>query len=78
MLGAQVVVRVNLQILLQHLACVLILRLRRKIETDPRQPALLRTERGVGYYLAATAEVNHTVTTRAVKRVMAAELSAGA
>ena len=29
-------------------------------------------------YLAATAEVNHTVTTRAVKRVMAAELSAGA
>jgi hypothetical protein len=26
-------------------------------------------------YLAATAEVNHTVTTRAIKRVVAAELS---
>ena len=32
---------------------VQMLRLRRKIEADPRQPALLRTERGVGYYLAA-------------------------
>jgi DNA-binding response OmpR family regulator len=28
---------------------VQILRLRRKIETDPKKPALLRTERGAGY-----------------------------
>lgn len=32
---------------------VQMLRLRRKIEADPSQPALLRTERGVGYYLSA-------------------------
>ena len=32
---------------------VQILRLRRKIEADPKQPALLRTERGVGYYFDA-------------------------
>jgi two-component system, OmpR family, response regulator len=31
---------------------VQILRLRRKLETDPSQPALIRTERGVGYALA--------------------------
>ena len=48
-LGAQVVVRVNLQILLQYLACVLILRLRRKIERNPCHPELIRTERGLGY-----------------------------
>lgn len=35
---------------------VLILRLRRKLETNPRHPALLRTERGVGYYLDARVE----------------------
>jgi len=32
---------------------VQMLRLRRKIEADPKQPALLRTERGVGYYFDA-------------------------
>ncbi|GAB7127841.1 response regulator [Silvimonas sp. JCM 19000] len=32
---------------------VLILRLRRKIETNPRQPALIRTERGAGYLFAS-------------------------
>ena len=32
---------------------VQMLRLRRKIETDPKQPALLRTERGAGYYFDA-------------------------
>jgi len=32
---------------------VQMLRLRRKIEVDPKQPALLRTERGVGYYFDA-------------------------
>lgn len=35
---------------------VLILRLRRKLEANPRHPALLRTERGVGYYLDARVE----------------------
>ena len=32
---------------------VQMLRLRRKIEVDPKQPALLRTERGAGYYFDA-------------------------
>jgi len=32
---------------------VLILRLRRKIERNPRQPDMIRTERGLGYVLAA-------------------------
>jgi two-component system OmpR family response regulator len=32
---------------------VLILRLRRKIEPNPRQPAYIRTERGLGYLFAA-------------------------
>jgi two-component system OmpR family response regulator len=32
---------------------VQMLRLRRKIEVDPKQPALLRTERGMGYYFDA-------------------------
>lgn len=32
---------------------VLVLRLRRKIEPDPKQPSLLRTERGVGYVFTA-------------------------
>jgi two-component system, OmpR family, response regulator len=35
---------------------VLILRLRRKIESDPRRPQLIRTQRGAGYYLAAKVE----------------------
>jgi len=35
---------------------VQILRLRRKIETDPRRPQLIRTQRGAGYYLAAKVE----------------------
>jgi len=32
---------------------VLILRLRRKIEVNPREPRLIRTERGAGYFLDA-------------------------
>jgi two-component system OmpR family response regulator len=36
---------------------VQMLRLRRKIEQDPRAPTLLCTERGVGYFLNATIEV---------------------
>jgi DNA-binding response OmpR family regulator len=36
---------------------VQILRLRRKLETEPSDPHLIRTERGVGYRLAATVEV---------------------
>ena len=32
----------------------LILRLRRKLETCPRQPKLIRTEHGAGYYFAST------------------------
>jgi len=32
---------------------VQVLRLRRKIEPDPRHPQLIRTQRGTGYYLAA-------------------------
>lgn len=32
---------------------VLILRLRRKIEANPREPRLIRTERGAGYYFDA-------------------------
>jgi DNA-binding response OmpR family regulator len=35
---------------------VQILRLRRKLETDPSQPELIRTERGVGYVLAVAVE----------------------
>ncbi len=35
---------------------VLILRLRRKIEPNPRQPQLIRTERGAGYIFMATVE----------------------
>jgi two-component system, OmpR family, response regulator len=35
---------------------VQILRLRRKIETDPRRPQLIKTQRGAGYYLAAKVE----------------------
>jgi DNA-binding response OmpR family regulator len=35
---------------------VLILRLRRKIESDPRRPQLIRTQRGAGYYLATKVE----------------------
>jgi DNA-binding response OmpR family regulator len=35
---------------------VQILRLRRKLEADPRHPTLLRTERGVGYYLDTAIE----------------------
>jgi two-component system, OmpR family, response regulator len=35
---------------------VQILRLRRKLEADPSQPELIRTERGIGYRLAAAVE----------------------
>jgi DNA-binding response OmpR family regulator len=36
---------------------VQILRLRRKIESDPKEPRLIRTERGAGYIFAAATEV---------------------
>ncbi len=36
---------------------VQILRLRRKLETKPSEPRLIRTERGVGYRLAAPVEI---------------------
>jgi len=36
---------------------VQILRLRRKVEADPSQPRLIRTERGAGYYLDCKVEV---------------------
>jgi two-component system OmpR family response regulator len=35
---------------------VQILRLRRKVEENPNQPTLIRTERGAGYYLNSTVE----------------------
>jgi len=38
---------------------VQILRLRRKIEADPSQPAYIKTERGAGYIFAAPVEVLH-------------------
>ncbi len=37
---------------------VQILRLRRKIETSPSEPQLIRTERGAGYYLDCEVEVS--------------------
>ena len=36
---------------------VQVLRLRRKLEINPRNPKILRTERGVGYFLNAAVEV---------------------
>jgi DNA-binding response OmpR family regulator len=37
---------------------VLVGKLRQKIETDPKSPRLIKTERGVGYLLAADAELS--------------------
>jgi DNA-binding response OmpR family regulator len=37
---------------------VQILRLRRKIESNPSEPQLIRTERGAGYYLDCEVEVS--------------------
>src|SRR5205823_8389571 len=36
---------------------VQILRLRRKLEPDPREPTLIKTERGAGYILDTTVKV---------------------
>jgi two-component system OmpR family response regulator len=36
---------------------VQILRLRRKIESDPSRPKLIRTERGAGYFFNAQVEL---------------------
>jgi DNA-binding response OmpR family regulator len=36
---------------------VQILRLRRKLESDPSAPTLIKTERGVGYLFAVPVEV---------------------
>ena len=36
---------------------VQILRLRRKLEVDPSAPALIKTERGVGYVFSSPVEV---------------------
>ena len=33
-----------------------VLRLRRKLETDPNAPRVIQTERGVGYVFAASVE----------------------
>jgi two-component system, OmpR family, response regulator len=38
---------------------VQVLRLRRKLETDPTTPRIIRTERGVGYIFAATVELQN-------------------
>jgi two-component system OmpR family response regulator len=35
---------------------VLVLRLRRKLEANPSDPALIRTERGIGYIFAPSVE----------------------
>jgi DNA-binding response OmpR family regulator len=35
---------------------VQILRLRRKLETDPSTPSMIRTERGIGYVFAVPVE----------------------
>ncbi|WP_207480932.1 response regulator [Arenibaculum pallidiluteum] len=37
---------------------VLILRLRRKLEADPCEPRIIRTERGVGYMMAVAVEIH--------------------
>jgi DNA-binding response OmpR family regulator len=34
-----------------------ILRLRRKLETDPTRPSYIRTERGAGYLFGVTVEI---------------------
>jgi DNA-binding response OmpR family regulator len=36
---------------------VQILRLRRKLEADPREPRLIKTERGAGYVLDASVQM---------------------
>ena len=39
---------------------VLILRLRRKLESDASNPTLIKTERGVGYFVDAEVDIDHS------------------
>jgi two-component system OmpR family response regulator len=39
---------------------VLILRLRRKLESDASNPTLIKTERGVGYFFDAEVDIEHS------------------
>ena len=49
--------RVHDEEVLDRSVDIQILRLRRKLETNPSEPQLIRTERGAGYVLAAPVEV---------------------
>jgi DNA-binding winged helix-turn-helix (wHTH) protein len=45
---------------------VQILRLRRKIETDPARPELIKTERGLGYRLRASVTTVYATATPSI------------
>jgi DNA-binding response OmpR family regulator len=49
--------RVHDEEVLDRSVDIQILRLRRKLEADPSDPQLIRTERGAGYVLAAPVEI---------------------
>jgi two-component system OmpR family response regulator len=49
--------RVHDEEVLDRSVDIQILRLRRKIEENPSEPQLIRTERGAGYVLATPVEV---------------------